>query len=148
MAWVKISPDAIDSNVVEGKLDRDGCGATVCFTGTVRNRSRGRRVHHLDYETYLPLATTELNRVVLEAESRFDVRAAVQHRIGKLLPGQVSLYVAVASPHRSAAFESCYWIMEAVKTSVPVWKRESHDDGVDWIEGNDSVPAVGNRPIP
>jgi molybdopterin synthase catalytic subunit len=147
MAWTEISPHPIDPALMPQRIDQAGCGALVTFSGAVRNASRGRDVLYLDYEAYLTLAEAELKRLVEEAEVKFGVRAAVQHRIGRVYPGESSILVAAASPHRAAAFDACRWIMDTIKTTVPIWKREHHAEGADWIEGDSAVPAIILRPI-
>ena len=147
MPWIQITHDTIDPVLVSDHVDREGCGALVTFSGTVRGKSHGKAVLYLEYEAYLALAETELGRVVQEAETNFGVRAAVQHRIGRVFPGESSILVAAASPHRASAFDACRWIMDTIKSSVPIWKREHHSEGVDWIEGDTAVPAIILRPI-
>jgi len=147
MAWTQISLDPIDPSTMPGRIDQEGCGALVTFSGAVRSKSRGKDVLYLEYEAYLPLAEAELKRLVEEAEVKFGVHAAVQHRIGRVFPGESSILVAAASPHRAGAFDACRWIMDTIKSSVPIWKREHHKDGADWIEGDSAVPAVVLRPI-
>jgi len=147
MPWIQITREPIDPTLVSDHVDREGCGALVTFSGTVRGKSHGKAVLYLEYEAYLALAEAELGRVVQEAETNFGVRAAVQHRIGRVFPGESSILVAAASPHRASAFDACRWIMDTIKTSVPIWKREHHSEGVDWIEGDTAVPAIILRPI-
>ena len=147
MAWTEISLDPVDPALMPQRIDQDGCGALVTFSGAVRSKSRGKDVLYLEYEAYLPLAQAELTRLVEEAEIKFAVRAAVQHRIGRVYPGESSILVAAASQHRAAAFDACRWIMDTIKTTVPIWKREHHADGADWIEGDSAVPAITMRPI-
>lgn len=105
-------------------------GAAVLFLGTVREVNEGRPVEALDYAAYEAMAQSELERIAEEASRTFAVDAlAVEHRIGLLQLGEVSVAIAAAHPHRAEAFDACRWIIEAIKARVPIWKREHYADG-------------------
>lgn len=125
------------SRAVEGP----GAGAVVTFAGNVRDNARGRRVLYLEYEGYAPLAEKQLSALAAEAEGRWEVKCAVQHRLGRLEIGECSVGVAVASAHRGEAFEACRWLMDTLKETVPIWKREYFEGGSHWVEGPGTVPA-------
>jgi molybdopterin synthase catalytic subunit len=111
-------------------------GGITSFLGTVRDHQGGRAVLRLDYSAYVPMAEAEIARIVAEAESRWDVGVAVQHRIGELQIGDVAVAIAVASGHRDEAFVACRYVIEELKRRVPIWKREYFADGtVDWVGG-------------
>ncbi|HEY0997439.1 MAG TPA: molybdenum cofactor biosynthesis protein MoaE [Gemmatimonadaceae bacterium] len=110
-------------------------GAAVLFVGTVREVNEGRAVDALDYAAYEAMAQGELERIAADASARFGVAdLAVEHRIGLLGLGEVSVAIAVAHPHRGAAFDACRWVIEAIKARVPIWKREHYADGErSWV---------------
>ena len=116
-------------------------GAVVTFLGVVRNHNVGRRVHHLEYEAYEPLAVRAFERIAAEISSRWpDTRLALHHRIGRIEIGGVSVAIAAASPHRGHAFSACRYAIERVKQIAPIWKREFFDGGDVWIEGATANP--------
>lgn len=110
-------------------------GAVVTFEGTVRAESHGRRVTHLFYETFPEMALPEMEKIEAVARDRWPLEAFILvHRTGKVEAGETSVLVSVASGHRSEAFEACRFVIDSVKTSVPLWKREHYEDGAVWIE--------------
>ncbi len=119
-----IDPSAfLDANNLE-------IGATVVFQGVVRKTESSRDLLHLFYECEERMAGEELNRILGEAEKKFSVIDAVAvHRIGIVKPGEISLYVAVYSSHRSEGFDACRYIVEAVKQRLPIWKKDHFADG-------------------
>lgn len=129
-------------------VENEGCGAVVTFAGNVRDNALGQRVLYLEYEAYAPLAHKQLLALANEAEGRWGVRCAVQHRLGRLEIGECSVAVAVASPHRAEAFDACRWLMDTLKTSVPIWKKEYFVGGAHWIEGPQAVPAASETEPP
>jgi molybdopterin synthase catalytic subunit len=109
-------------------------GGVACFVGTVRNHHGGREVLRLDYSAYAPMVEAECARIVAEAESRWRVAVALQHRIGRLEIGDAAVAVAAASAHRDEAFVACRHVIEELKRRVPIWKREVYADGtVEWV---------------
>ena len=111
-------------------------GAIATFLGTTRVESRGRTVHYLDYEAYGPMALRRLEAIAADAQSRFAVtRVAVHHRTGEVPVGEASVAIAVSAPHRAAAFDACRFVIDEIKRSVPIWKRERFSDGEEWVEG-------------
>ena len=112
-------------------------GAVALFLGTVRNHNEGRRVLALEYSAYAEMAETEMRRIEQEAKERFEITAVVMaHRTGRLEIGEVSVGVAVAAPHRGAAFKACRFVIDTLKKSVPIWKKELFEGGQAWIEGS------------
>ena len=123
--------------VVEGA----GSGAVASFLGLVRDHNQGRRVTHLIYEAYEPLAVRVLDRIVGESRERWpDVSLAIHHRVGRLDIGEASVAIAAASPHRADAFAACRYAIERIKQIVPIWKHEYFDGGDVWIEGATADP--------
>ena len=111
-----------------------GEGGVVTFTGVVRSVSRGKRVTRLDYEAYGEMAEKQLRRIGEEVTAKWPgTRAAVVHRTGSLVPGELAVVIAVAAPHRAEAFDACRHLIERLKEDVPIWKREFSDDGEEWV---------------
>lgn len=111
-------------------------GALVVFDGIVRDNSRGRRTLHLDYEAYEEMAAKELRSLGAEARSRFGVRhVTIVHRLGRLQIGETSVLIVVASAHRAPAFEASRWLIDTLKKTVPIWKKETFADGAVWAPG-------------
>jgi molybdopterin synthase catalytic subunit len=114
-------------------------GALASFLGLVRNHQDGRRVVGLDYSAYGPMAEAVSQEIALEAEARWDVSVALQHRIGKLAVGDTAVAVVAASAHRDEAFLACRYVIEEVKRRVPIWKKEYYADGsVVWVGSGDA----------
>jgi molybdopterin synthase catalytic subunit len=133
---VRLQAGSIDVAALLSETRGDGDGAIALFLGTVRNLNAGRRVLFLEYEAYPGMAEREMERIAAEAVSRFGVtQVAIVHRVGRLAIGDVSVAVVVAAPHRAAAMDACRFAIDAVKVSVPIWKREHGDGGAVWIEG-------------
>ena len=110
-------------------------GAIVTFDGVVRDHACGKRVTHLYYEAYPGMAAKELEKLRQQTLQRFSVQqVAVVHRIGRMEIGESSVFIAVSSSHRADAFEACRYLIDRLKTSVPIWKKEFYEDGEVWIE--------------
>ena len=135
MNLFRVSNVGINPDELKSELRAESCGGFVCFEGWVRNHHEGRKVESLSYTTYQELAEKEGQLVVEEALEKFEVEQAVcVHRIGKLSIGEMAVWVGVSAPHREAAFEACQYIIDKVKSRVPVWKEEAYVDGSrDWV---------------
>jgi molybdopterin synthase catalytic subunit len=116
-------------------------GAVVVFDGIVRNTFQGRVTLYLDYEAYEPMALRQMREIAAQLRTRFRIdRVALVHRLGRLEIGETSILIAVSAPHRAAAFDACRFAIEAVKRSVPIWKKEHFADGAVWVEGSAPGP--------
>src|SRR5687768_18188259 len=121
--------------------DNGGHGAVATFIGLVRDNNVNRRVTHLEYEAYEPMAVKALEQIRDEAAREWPgTRLAVHHRVGRLAIGDASIVIAAASAHRAAAFAACRYVIERVKQIVPIWKHEFFDGGEVWIEGATANP--------
>ncbi len=129
----------IDLAELSRTVEASGYGAVVTFSGNVRDNARGREVLYLEYEAYAPLAEKQLARLVAEAETRWQVKCAVQHRLGHLEIGESSVGIAVAAAHRAEAFDACRWLLDTLKETVPIWKHEFFRGGDHWVEGPNTV---------
>ncbi len=118
-------------------------GAVAIFDGIVRNHSRGRRTVYLDYTAYELMALRQMEQLAQQALARFAIRdLRIVHRLGRLQIGESSVYIAVASAHRAAAFDACRWLIDTLKTTVPIWKREVFADGAVWADGEPFPPDI------
>jgi len=131
---VRVSPAPISYGQLEALVARPADGAVVSFYGVVRDHSGDLQVEALEYEAYVPMAERELTGIVEEARQRWDAgQIAVLHRIGHLRVGEISVAIAVGAEHRAAAFGACSFVIEAIKSRVPVWKREIGPQGARWV---------------
>jgi len=143
---VRIVRQPIAAQTVIENLKMPDDGAAVIFDGVVRNHTRGRRTLYLDYEAYEAMALKKMEALAKEARSRFGVRQlALVHRLGRLEIGETSVLIAVASAHRGPAFEACRWIIDTLKKTVPIWKKEYFEDGAVWADG-EPFPEEIRRP--
>ena len=111
-------------------------GAVCTFDGIVRDNTRGRRTLYLDYEAYREMALEQMQSIAAEAIAQFGIRdVALLHRLGRLHIGESSVLVAVASAHRGAAFDANRWLIDTLKKTVPIWKKETFVDGAVWADG-------------
>jgi len=118
-------------------------GAVVLFDGIVRDNTRGRKTLYLVYEAYEAMALEQMRGLAAEAVERFAVRDVVlAHRLGRLEIGETSVLIAVAAAHRGAAFEACRWIIDTLKKTVPIWKKEHFVDGAVWADGEPFPEAI------
>jgi MoaE-MoaD fusion protein len=125
-------PLSLDAAVDE--VRGDGAGAIATFTGTVRNRSRGRDVLHLEYEAYEGMAEEVMADLATRLTERHGVSAvSIHHRIGHVDIGEASVVIAVSAPHRAEALAACKEAIDELKVSVPLWKKEIYEGGEEWI---------------
>lgn len=142
--WLAVCPGPLDVARVERWVRRPTSGAVVTFAGTVRERSHGRTgVRELLYEAYDRYALVAFERVVAVARERWPSieRVAVHHRTGSVLLGEDAVVVAVSSPHRSEAFPASAFVIDAVKSTAPIWKLERWDGGESWSSDCHCVDA-------
>jgi molybdopterin synthase catalytic subunit len=133
---VRIVRGAIDTKEAVGTLKGPEDGAVVAFEGIVRNHTRGRRTLFLEYEAYEEMALKEMARLAGQACEQFHIRkAGLIHRLGRLGINETSVLIVVVSPHRAAAFEACRWLIDTLKKTVPIWKKEHFADGAVWADG-------------
>lgn len=143
---VALVREPIDKQAVVARLQDPADGATVVFDGIVRDNTRGRRTLHLEYEAYGAMALKQMKSLATESRTRFGVRAvSIIHRLGRLEIGETSVLIAVASAHRGAAFDACRWIIDTLKKTVPIWKKEYFEDGAVWADG-EPFPEEIQRP--
>lgn len=143
---IQIVRERIDTEAVVKRLKRPQDGAAVIFDGIVRDNTRGRRTLYLDYEAYEAMALKQMESLAREARERFAVRGvSIVHRLGRLKIGETSVLIVVAAAHRGAAFEACRWVIDTLKQTVPIWKKEYFEDGAIWADG-EPFPEEIRRP--
>jgi len=141
-----IVSQVIETAAILKQIKRSEDGAAAVFEGIVRNHTRGRRTLYLDYEGYEPMALKQMEELAERALADFKIRdVAIVHRLGRLEIGETSVLIVVASAHRAAAFDACRWLIDTLKRTVPIWKKEHFEDGAVWADGE---PFPGEIPIP
>ncbi len=144
---VALTRELIDSSKLIAEIKRGEDGAVAIFDGIVRNHSRGRRTLHLDYEAYEEMALGQMRQLALQARQRFGIRqVSLVHRLGRLGIGETSVLVVVASAHRAAAFDACRWLIDTLKRTVPIWKKETFADGAVWAPGEPFPADLAVKP--
>lgn len=143
--WVGLTAESIPVGRAVAWAERPHCGAVVLFTGTVRDHADGRPgVSELEYEAYEEEVVPRLSTIAAEARRRWDGlgRVALLHRVGTLSVGETSVLVAVSAPHRAEAFDAARFCIDTLKTTVPIWKRETWEGGSDWALCSHPVDQV------
>ena len=144
----RVGADVINPTEVLSRVGSDEDGAALLFVGVVRNHADGRPVSGMRYDAYVDMARRELQSIAQEAAGRLGSdRVAVEHRTGELAIGEVSVVIAVSSPHRAESFDAARYVMEEIKKRLPVWKKEHYQDGSEvWVEGT-VPPGTGTSSI-
>jgi molybdopterin synthase catalytic subunit len=133
---IELRQERIDADGVVSAMKAGSDGAVCVFDGIVRDNTRGRQTLHLDYEAYSDMAIAQMRGLAEEAVAKYGVRdVAIVHRLGRLVVGETSVLIVVSSAHRGAAFDACRWLIDTLKKTVPIWKRETFVDGVVWADG-------------
>ncbi|MBI4183349.1 MAG: molybdenum cofactor biosynthesis protein MoaE [Proteobacteria bacterium] len=126
--------------------DNPGIGGLCAFVGLVRDLSGGERIQAMTLEHYPGMTERELARIEAEAAARWPLAASlIVHRYGRLDPGERIVLVATAAPHRQAAFESCQFLIDWLKTKAPFWKQEETADGARWVEARAEDDQAADR---
>jgi MoaE-MoaD fusion protein len=135
-AHCAVTRGPIPTQKVLAGIKRGEDGAAVVFEGVVRNETRGRQTLYLDYEAYEEMALKQMESLAGQTLSQFQIRdVALVHRLGRLEIGETSVLIVVASAHRAAAFDACRWLIDTLKRTVPIWKKEYFEDGAVWADG-------------
>lgn len=143
---VRMVRERILTEAVIARLKQPADGAMVVFDGVVRDNTRGRRTLYLNYEAYEAMALRQMESLAIETRTRFAVRnVSIIHRLGRLEIGETSVLIAVAAAHRGPAFDACRWIIDTLKKTVPIWKKEYFEDGSVWADG-EAFPEEIQRP--
>jgi len=143
----RLTREPIDGARLAAEAKQGEDGAVVVFDGIVRNNSRGRKTLHLDYEAYEEMALKQMDGLAVEARAKFGVREVkIVHRLGRLMVGETSVLIVVASAHRGQAFDACRWVIDTLKKTVPIWKKETFEDGVVWADGEPFPAGMAAAP--
>ena len=135
---IELTGDTLNPEKITAKVRRDTNGAVVTFLGTTRDNFEGKTVLTLEYEAFDEMALKKLEEVRREIMAEFGLeQLAISHRIGTVGIGEISLVVAVGSPHRKEAFYACHKAVDRIKEVVPIWKKEVYQDGSRWVACED-----------
>jgi len=134
--WFQITEEVLVPGQLYDAVAAPAHGAVVTFAGVVRDNAEGRRTRYLEYEAYGEMARAELAAIGGRIKERWSMaEVAIIHRVGRVEIGELSVLIAVASPHRGEAFEACGFAIDQVKETVPIWKKEVFEDGELWVGG-------------
>ena len=133
---IQLTREPLRRDALIAAVSHPSIGGIVVFEGVVRDHARGKQIRYLEYDIYPEMAEQQIRIIVAEAQRRWGIEhVAVAHRFGRLEIGEASVIIMVASPHRAEAFEACRYIIDTLKTTVPIWKKEVATDGEEWVEG-------------
>jgi molybdopterin synthase catalytic subunit len=133
---IQLTREPLDRNALIAAVSHASVGGIAIFEGVVRDHARGKQIRYLEYDAYPEMAEQQIRVIVDEAQKRWGVEhVAVAHRFGRLEIGEASVIIVVATPHRAEAFEACRYIIDTLKTTVPIWKKEVATNGEEWVEG-------------
>ena len=131
---VEITTNKIDIQQIIQSVVDPGAGGIDVFIGTTRDNAHGKRVLWLEYEAYEPMATATMKQIVVEAQTKWKLnKISVIHRIGRVDIGEASVVIAVSSAHRDEAFKACRFLIDQLKQTAPIWKKEYFEDGESWV---------------
>jgi molybdopterin synthase catalytic subunit len=134
---ITLSETPLDVQQIIKTATRLQAGAVNAFIGTVRDNAKGKQVLRLEYEAYESMAVAEIQKIVDAAAVKWPLQSyAISHRVGALQPGDVAVVVAVSTPHRADSFAACQYIIDTLKETVPIWKKEVLEDGEEWISAH------------
>ena len=131
---IQLTATTIDIQECINSVLSPQCGGIDVFIGTVRDNTRGKKVLRLEFEAYDIMAVSEMYKIADKAAAKWPLhKILIQHRTGILNVGEVPVVIAVAAAHRGAAFEACRYIIDTLKETVPIWKKEVFEDGSEWV---------------
>lgn len=133
---IQLTREPLDRAALVAAISHPSVGGIVIFEGVVRDNARGKQVRYLEYDVYEEMAQQQIATIIAEARQRWPIeRVAIAHRFGRLEIGEASVIIAVATPHRGEAFEACRYLIDTLKSTVPIWKKEVATNGEEWVEG-------------
>tara|TARA_B100001750_G_scaffold162594_1_gene131356 strand:- start:436 stop:894 length:459 start_codon:yes stop_codon:yes gene_type:complete len=129
-----ITSEQLDPEAITAMVRKDANGATATFLGTTRDETEGRAVLHLEYDIYPTMAYKVFETILDELTEKWGItQAVIAHRYGHVPIGEISMVVAIGSPHRKEAFAACAYAVDRIKEIAPVWKKEFYGDGAEWV---------------
>lgn len=133
---IQLTREPLNRDALVTATSHPSVGGIVVFEGVVRDNARNKQIRYLEYDVYEEMARQQIGTIIAETQQRWGVeRVAVAHRFGRLEIGEASVIIVVASPHRAEAFEACRYIIDTLKATVPIWKKEVAITGEEWVEG-------------
>lgn len=134
---IAITHSELDIKAISEQVYNDQSGAVSVFVGNVRNATHGRKVMRLEFECYEKMALLEMQKIVEAAKEKWPITAStIVHRIGNLAIGDTAVIIAVATPHRADSFAACQYMIDTLKQTVPIWKKEIFEDGEVWVSAH------------
>lgn len=131
---IAITDQPLNPQLLIDRVSSSGAGAVNVFIGTVRDQTKGKKVVKLEYEAYDAMAVAEMEKIANAAREQWPIeKVAIHHRKGELHVGDLAVIVAVSTPHRLASFQACQFIIDTLKQTVPIWKKEIFEDGEVWV---------------
>lgn len=135
--YVKISSYPLNFQECYDFVTDPKCGGIAIFIGTVRNTTNNKKVKKLDFSTYEPMALKEMQKIANRAIKKYGItKIAIHHAKGLLKISEIPVIITVSSPHRKAAFDACQYVVETLKETVPIWKKEYFSDGEVWVNAH------------
>lgn len=134
MIDIVVTTEKLDPNKCLEAVADNSAGGTTQFVGTVRDQTKGKKVIRLEFESYIPMAEKEMQKIAEQVVAKWDaLHVSMHHHVGALDVGEIPVVIAVSTPHRQAAFEACQYAIDTLKETVPIWKKEIFEDGEVWV---------------
>ena len=134
MIEIQLKDTTLDPQDCIDYVASSSAGGSTVFIGTVRNQTKGKAVVRLEFESYAPMAISEMKKIAEQAAEKWSAeKISIHHRVGVLDIGEIAVVIAVATPHRKASFEACEYCINTLKETVPIWKKEIFEDGEVWV---------------
>lgn len=134
---IKITEQPLNPEDVTSTVHDNEAGGVSVFIGTVRASTKDKKVIRLEFETYLNMAISEIEKIIKSAKEKWPIlHMTIHHRVGSLTIGEVAVVIAVSSPHRKEAFLACEYAIDTLKETVPIWKKEIFEDGEEWVSAH------------
>lgn len=134
---IKISEKPLSIDEAYQFVLDDQAGGNCLFIGTTRVKNKGEEVTHLDFESYIPMAKKEMEKIAEEAMEKYNlIKVAIYHRVGQVDPTEIAVIIAVSSKHRKESFQGCEYAIDTLKKTVPIWKKEYLTTGTVWVNAH------------
>jgi len=131
---IELDEKPLDVNKAIDYVSAPSVGGIDVFIGTVRDATKGKEVVALEFEAYEKMAISEFEKIVDQAQNQWPIyKSAILHAVGRKEIGDLAVVIAVSAAHRDAAFKACRYIIDTLKKTVPIWKKEIFEDGEVWV---------------